>query len=249
MEIAVRVIGGNLLTELADPLLDLLGGNQNPQVGIDHATYGSAPAGWRPRYPPLRNPGAAGADVDVGAGRFARNGMAEGVVGDVILGQVLAKPGALRRVRKKGNIDAAAVVEAHGLVDGGFAHSAHGQRLAELLLESVLHFGKERRGKDAVAVEALGQAAGNGRGLALQIFLGSGPSPPIAESSSARDSARAYSFLAARSRPRGLPGKSAGRDLSLDQLFLGVEGLSAAFDAAGGRGDHLVGRSEVKSEP
>ena len=60
-------------------------------------------------------------DVDVGGGGFAGDGGTEGEEGDLFLREELAQPDAFGSVGVQCDIDASAVVEAEGAVDGGFA--------------------------------------------------------------------------------------------------------------------------------
>ena len=79
--------------------------------------------------------GAGGAEVDVGAGGFAGEGLAKGEKRDAMEGEIADEPLAFGLIGIKGYIDAAAVIEAHFAVDFGLAHGGNGQRLGELGLE------------------------------------------------------------------------------------------------------------------
>src|SRR3974390_2048908 len=96
---------------------------------------------------------AHGAQVNVGAGGFAGHGLAEGEIGDVILGEVMKQPDAFGLVGVNGDVYAAGMVETEGAVYGGFAHGADRQRLAELVGEGGFDAGEGSGVKGAVAVE------------------------------------------------------------------------------------------------
>src|ERR1035441_9823173 len=103
---------------------------------------------------------AHGTDMNMGAGGFAGYCLAEGEVGNALADEVRQEPAAFWLIGVECHVDAAAVVEAERAVQGGLAHGADRQRLAELGLESELDAGERAHGEDAVAIVAAGQVAG-----------------------------------------------------------------------------------------
>src|ERR1019366_4563176 len=67
---------------------------------------------------------AHGTEVNMGAGGFSGNCMAEGEVRDVLVHQVLEQPVAFGLIRVDSHVDASAVVKAQRAVHGGLAHGA-----------------------------------------------------------------------------------------------------------------------------
>src|ERR1035438_443302 len=103
---------------------------------------------------------AHGTDMNMSAGGFSGDCMAEGEVGDVLADEVRQEPAAFGLIGMDGDIDASAVVEAERTVQGRLAHGADRQRLAELVLESELDAGERTHGEDAIAIVTVGQPAG-----------------------------------------------------------------------------------------
>src|ERR1035437_3427011 len=102
---------------------------------------------------------AHGTDMNVRASGFAGYCLAEGEVGDVLADEVRQEPVAFGLIGVECHVDASAVVEAERAVQGGLAHGADRQRLAELVLESELDASERAHGEDAVAIVASGQIA------------------------------------------------------------------------------------------
>src|ERR1035438_3967405 len=102
---------------------------------------------------------AHGTDMNMRAGGFPGDGLAEGEVGDVLADEVLEEPAAFGLIWVDGDIDASAVVEAERTVQGGVAHGADRQRLAELALKREFDAGERAHGEDAVAIVAVSQIA------------------------------------------------------------------------------------------
>src|SRR5580658_2167704 len=186
--------------------------------------------------------GALGANVDVRAGSFAGRRLPEGEVRDTARLEVPAQPDTLRLIGVQRHVDAAAVIEAQGAVDGGLAHGADGQRFREAMLESGGNLLKLSRREDARAIVADG-----GRGAAagallsrLAVLLGEGHLDKLMIQIGARHGevvflARVADLLDQRRQV------VLRRDAGLDEAAHSVELLLTAVEAALGGCHHLIG--------
>src|SRR5690349_22869300 len=84
-------------------------------------------------------PRAHGPNVDMRAGGFAGDCMAEGEIRNLVVDQILEQPVAFGLIGVDGHVNAAAVIETERPVHGGLAHGADGERLAEALFEIAFH--------------------------------------------------------------------------------------------------------------
>ena len=229
------IVAGDLFAEFPDAGLDLLGGDQNPQVRIGHGNF---------YYPPSLRRVLIGPEVNVRAGGLAGHGLAEGEVGNVVRGQVFAQPDAFGLIGVDGHIHAPAVVEAQRAVHRRFAHGAHRQRLAELPLEGRFHAAESWRSEDAVAIEALGQARALRRAarpaVRLQRLPRRAPSRPVRESS--WRAIRPGRIPCARNpdRRRKVPSESCGAAPASTSFLASSNACLAPLEAPAGGGHHFV---------
>src|SRR5437867_1255199 len=93
--------------------------------------------------------------MDVGGSRLARNGVAEGVVWNIVRFQIASKPQAFGCVRKERDIHPVAVVETQRLVNGSLTVRADRQGFAEMLLVSQQDPFEIVAGERPLPVEAL----------------------------------------------------------------------------------------------
>jgi len=183
--------------------------------------------------------------VDVGGGGLAADGGAEGEEGNAFLFEVAHEPAAFDAVGGDGDVDAVAVVEAHGAVEGGGAAGGDGEFAVELAFEVEDDGFEVVGGEFGIALEA-GDAGDGAVGEGGDVdgfddfLFGADHGGDFGEGAGAvldgfEEAAGAVDVLF-----EGGEG-GAGGDAEGDEVGLGGEALFLAFEAAGGGFDGGVG--------